>query len=105
MDNVPAPIPKIQPWKAMKSMEENTNPNFSKFVATNEVAACDGSSVSKPMNRKTAHEAPVDNASQVTSSPHREHNCTVIPSLSGAIFEQSTNCTASFILGTLSMDS
>ena len=57
--NVPQdPSPKIQPWKAMKSLEENTNPDFSKMkeLSTKPTSSTMGASVSKPMDRRTEYE-------------------------------------------------
>ena len=56
--------PGIQPWKAMKTMEENPNPNFDEmknFRAT-EPTCGSGSSVSKPMDRRTGYGSLEDGA-------------------------------------------
>ena len=44
---------KIQPWKAMTSLEEDKNPNLKqRGVAPNQPVCTMGASVSKPMDRK-----------------------------------------------------
>lgn len=51
--------PKIQPWKALKSLEEDLNPDPVKlrdFQDPQLSSGCGGASVSKPMDRKTMHE-------------------------------------------------
>ncbi len=51
--------PKIQPWKALKTLDENRDPDFSKlqkFVSTEPTMGSSGASVSRPMDRKAVHE-------------------------------------------------
>lgn len=53
------PAQKIQPWKALKSMDENTEPDFSKlqkFCTTEPTMGSVGASVSRPMDREAVHE-------------------------------------------------
>lgn len=50
---------KVQPWKAMPSLEENVEPNGSDlklFYTGNDGPRPQGASVSKPIDRKTQHE-------------------------------------------------
>lgn len=51
------PTPKIQPWKAMKTMEEDLDPDFGKLknFQSTEPTCGSGSSVSKPMDRRTGY--------------------------------------------------
>lgn len=47
--------PKIQPWKNMKSMDENTDPDFGKlsnFMHTEPTCGSSGASVRKPIQQK-----------------------------------------------------
>jgi len=48
---------KIQPWKSMKTMEEDPNPDFSKMKAfqSSEPTCGSGSSVSRPMDRRAGY--------------------------------------------------
>ncbi|GAP89360.2 hypothetical protein SAMD00023353_3701020 [Rosellinia necatrix] len=57
MPNAPKPA-KIQPWKAMKTLEENVNPDLTAEPRLFQSAGGDplnGAAVSKPMNRATAN--------------------------------------------------
>jgi hypothetical protein len=50
---------KTQPWKAMKSLDENPKPDFDnmpKFFKSGTTDPKTGASVSKPLDRNTKHE-------------------------------------------------
>jgi hypothetical protein len=50
---------KLQPWKAMSSLEEDKNPDLkARGIAPNQMVCTDGASVSKPMDRKSKPMAP-----------------------------------------------
>ena len=52
-------LPKTQPWKSMKSLEEDTNPDLRKlnnYASAEPTGGSTGASVSKPMDRKTEYE-------------------------------------------------
>ncbi|CAK7229740.1 hypothetical protein SCUCBS95973_007330 [Sporothrix curviconia] len=51
--------PKVQPWKAMKTLEQETNPvmaNLHNFTTVEPTMGNAGSTVSRPIDRQTAHE-------------------------------------------------
>lgn len=60
--------PKIQPWKAMKTFEEEPNPEFGKlqkFITVQPLMGNGGSTVSRPIYRKTAHEVKQGGAGEI----------------------------------------
>ncbi|KAF2120076.1 hypothetical protein BDV96DRAFT_566636, partial [Lophiotrema nucula] len=58
---VKKPSSKIQPWKAMKTMEEAVNPDFDNlqlFKSQTTICGSSGASVSKPMDRRVGYGTP-----------------------------------------------
>ncbi|EFX00661.1 hypothetical protein CMQ_7663 [Grosmannia clavigera kw1407] len=68
-----AQVPKIQPWKALKTLSEDSNPDLNKlqkFRSGDDTSGNSGSSVSRPIYRKTAHETEEDgSATENLTSP------------------------------------